>query len=371
MKAHLSPDEWERYQRQIALPELNAAHQIKLKQTKLLYVGAGGLGSAALPYLAAAGIGHITITDHDEISHSNLHRQTIYQDSEAGINKAAAAAKYLQALNPHCDVRALPFKIRHCEEGDNPTRQSRFAVLDCFANARNDEDINFDLILDGSDNFETKTLLNALSIATKTPLISASVNRFEGQAGIFAGFANNAPCYHCLFPELPSDARNCNEAGILGTSAGIVGLYQAHLTLCYLLGIGDIKEGTILSMDLKNLRITKLQLPKDQNCPHCRGATEEIAQEKEEKMAEMFSMDELKSKDHIIVDVRTDGEREADPIEGSLHMEISTLPSHYKELPTDKLLAFVCAGNVRSVKAADFMTAMGYDNVCILDKFSL
>ena len=370
MQAHLSPDEWERYQRQLALPEINAVHQIKLKQTKLFYVGAGGLGSAALPYLAAAGIGHITIADHDEISRSNLHRQTIYEDQEAGTNKAEAAAKYLQAINPHCDVKAIPHKIRHCEKGESPTRQSSFTALDCFAGARNDEYPAFNLILDGSDNFETKTLLNSLSIAQQIPLISASVNRFEGQVGIFAGYATNAPCYHCLFPDLPADARNCNEAGILGTSAGIVGLYQAHLTLCYLLGIGDIKEGTILSMDLKDLRMKKLQLPKDKNCPHCQSATTEITPEKENKMAEMFSMDELKTKNHVIVDVRTEGERTADPIEGSLHMEISTLPSHYKELPTDKLLAFVCAGNVRSVKAADFMTAMGYDNVCILDKFS-
>ncbi len=374
----LSMNEWERYQRQLALPDLNAAHQIKLKQTKLLYVGAGGLGSAALPYLAAAGIGHITIADHDEISRSNLHRQTIYQDNEAGINKAEAAANYLRTLNPHCNVRAFPFKIRHCEEGDSlnfPSLHGSSVQSTCTQGMDHthkacDDDTSYNLILDGSDNFETKTLLNALSIATKTPLISASVNRFEGQAGIFAGFATNAPCYHCLFPELPTDARNCNEAGILGTSAGLTGMYQAHITLCYLLGIGDIKEGTILSMDLKDIRITKLQLPKDQNCPHCRNATEEIAQEKEDKMAEMFSMDELKTKDHLIVDVRTEEEREADPIEGSLHMEISTLPSHYKELPTDTLLAFVCAGNVRSVKAADFMTAMGYDNVCILDKFS-
>ncbi len=368
MKTPLSAAEWDRYQRQLALPDITPAQQIALKQARLLFVGAGGLGAPALPYLAGAGIGHITIVDHDTVSRSNLHRQTIYTDAQEGRGKAEAAAAYLRALNPHCDIKALNQKLRHCE--DDEVRRGDPYGIDCFADARNDG-FSYDLILDGSDNFETKDLLNRLSIAHKIPLISASVNRFEAQAGIFAGFAKSAPCYRCLFPEFPTEARNCNEAGVLGTAAGLAGLYQAHLALLYLLGIGDIGAGTVMTFDFKAMRIQKLSLPKDENCAHCHNAAGEIATKQEKPMTDMLSLDELKQKDHLIVDVRTDGEIAADPIKGALHMELSTLPARYRELPEDKLLAFVCAGNVRSVQAAQFMAAMGRSNVCVLDKFSI
>ena len=338
----------ERYQRQLALPEISITDQQRLSETHLLIVGAGGLGSAALPYLAAAGIGHITIYDHDSVSISNLHRQTLYKDAQDGQNKAELAAAYARDLNPDIEIIAKTEKI---------TTETKIE--------------SFDLILDGSDNFETKTMLNQISIDTKTPLISASVNQWAGQIGIFAGYAKNAPCYHCLFPKLPADARNCNEAGILGTSAGICGMYQAHLTLCLLLGIGDCRPGTLLTFDFKTFRIQNLNVNKDPSCPHCKNATEEFTPNKKEtKMVELISMAELAKKDHIIVDVRTTEEITADPINNALHMELTTIPSHYEELPKDKLLAFVCAGNIRSAQAAEYLGAMGY-KTCVLDKFSL
>ena len=338
----------ERYQRQLALPEISIADQQRLSETRLLIVGAGGLGSAALPYLTAAGIGYITIFDHDNVSISNLHRQTLYKDAQDGRNKAELAAAYARDLNPDIEVIAKNEKL---------TAQTQLK--------------NFDLILDGSDNFETKTLLNQISIKTKTPLISASVNQWAGQIGIFAGYAKNAPCYHCLFPELPTDARNCNEAGILGTSAGVAGMYQAHLTLCYLLGIGDCRPGTLLSFDFKTFRLQNLTVKKDPSCKHCQNATEEWTSVKQEtKMAELISINELAKKDHIIIDVRTTEEITADPIPNTLHMELTTIPQHYRELPQDKLLAFVCAGNIRSAQAAEYLGAMGY-KTCVLDKFSL
>ena len=344
----LSSVEWDRYQRQLALPDITAEDQIRLKQTRILYVGAGGLGAAALPYLAAAGIGAITICDHDDISLANLHRQTVYKTEETGNNKANAMAAYLRALNPHTDIQSIHEKF----SGD----------LDAG---------DFDLILDGSDNFETKDALNALSIRTQTPLIMASVNQFEGQAGIFTGYYADAPCYRCLFPELPSDARNCNEAGILGTSAGLAGLYQAHLALCYILRIGDIDIGTILTMDFKTMRMQKLTLEKEANCPHCTHDGAAKPKRNETMTPELVTREDLQKQDHLIVDVRTHEEVAADPIEGALHMELQTIPARYNELPEDKLLAFVCAANFRSVQAAEFMAAMGRSNVCVLDKFSL
>ncbi len=342
-----------RYSRQTSLPEISIADQQRLSRSKICMIGAGGLGSAALPYLAGAGIGHITIIDHDHISISNLHRQTIYKDQQTGQSKAEAAACYLADLNPDIDV-----KYHHAKVQD---------IL-----AIDDAPQDFDLLLDGSDNFETKTYLNAVSIAHGIPLISASVNQFEGQVGIFSGAYKETPCYHCLFPELPTNARNCNEAGILGTSAGLTGMIQAHLSLQYLVGIHNVQDGCIVKMDFANLRNTKLKLSKNKNCSYC-GNQERIKKhdKKDHTMdIKLIAMDELKNEKHLIVDVRTSGEIEDDPIDGAMHMELSSVPANFSHLPQDRLLAFVCAGNVRSAQAAEYVKAHGYDNVCILDKFS-
>lgn len=338
----------ERYIRQLALPEITPKDQKRLAETHIAVIGAGGLGSALLPYLASAGIGEITIFDHDDVSRSNLHRQTIYKDNEAGQNKAELAAQYIHSLNPEINVNSAPARFESIEK--------------------------YDLIIDGSDNFETKTQLNDISLKTQTPLITASVNQWAGQIGVFAGYAKDRPCYHCLFPELPNDARNCNEAGILGTSAGITGMYQAHIALCYLIGLEGFEPGLVLTFDFKSLRLQKLTLGKDKSCTHCHNATAEWKPQ-EKKMAEMLSMKELQEKEHIIVDVRTDEEVANDPIPAPddkiIHMEVSTVPSRHEELPKDTLLAFVCAGNIRSVKAADYLEGIGYDNICVLDKFSV
>lgn len=338
-------DDFSRYQRQLSLPGITPAHQKKLKATHLVMVGAGGLGAPALPYLAAAGIGKITIIDHDTVDTTNLHRQTIYKDAQSGQSKAALAAAYLKELNPDITVEFVTHKL---ENKDFPA---------C------------DIILDGSDNFKTKTLLNEISIETTTPLISASVNQFEGQIGVFSGGHRGAPCYHCLFHQLPDNARNCNEAGILGTSAGITGLYQAHMTLIYLLGIGNLGLGSVLTLDLMTMRMRLLKLPKDASCPVCSNMKHQPLP-KENVMTEikLVARSELANQDHIIVDVREDYELEADPIDNVLHIPLGQLPMRTNELPQDKVLAFVCASNIRSRKAAEYFAALGYDKVCVLDK---
>lgn len=336
-----------RYEKQLLLPEFTPAHQEFLKNTKLLMIGAGGLGAPALPYLAGAGIGHITIIDHDKVDITNLHRQTIYKDSDAGKNKAGLAASYLQNLNPGIKVIAVPQK------------------------ATSELCVGFDLILDGSDNFETKSLLNDISIKTKTPLISAGVEGFNGMAGIFAGHAD-VPCYRCLYPELPLDACNCNEAGILGTVAGLAGLYQAHLTLCFLLGIGDTGPGTILSFDFKHFRMQYLKLSKNKNCKYCTHsppalcASPPLAGGIRGEHIPLLHPTDLTN--HLIVDVRTHGEVAKDPIEKALHMPLDVITARYNELPRDKPLAFACASNARSMRAAEFMAAKGYTNLYVLDR---
>lgn len=339
-----------RYEKQLLLPEITSAHQEFLCNLKILTIGAGGLGASCLPYLAGAGIGHITIADHDNIDPTNLHRQTIYKDNDTGKSKALHAAEYLKALNRDINVTALTQKI----------------------DAQNAKNLchGFDLILDGSDNFETKSLLNKISIETGTPLITASVEHFKGSIGIFAGFEHDAPCYHCLFPELPIDACDCNETGILGTVAGLAGLYQAHLTLCFLLGIGDINPGSVLSLDFKIMRSQLLKLQKNPECRICSkqsyGAKKPMTQQIQP--IALIHPDDLD--DSLIVDVRTHDEVSMDPIAGALHMQLDTIPARMHELPKDKRLAFACASNIRSRKAAEFLRAQGYDNVCIMDRLA-
>ncbi len=249
-----------RYTRQLSLPEITPQNQASLAQSKIIMVGAGGLGSAALPYLAGAGIGCITIIDHDSVDISNLHRQTIYRTDQFGKNKAICAKSYLNALNPNIDITAINKQI-------NPQNAAKIIAT-----------YSPDLILDGSDNFATKSLLNNVSIELEIPLITASITGFEGQIGSFEGYKPDGPCYRCLFPELPESPEppqsinNTNIDGVLGTSAAIIGTMQAHITLCRLL---DIKLGhnndetPFTRIDLKTLKIRHYTIAKDPNCFYC------------------------------------------------------------------------------------------------------
>lgn len=332
-----------RYDRHLSLPEFTQTHQDLLKNTKLLMIGAGGLAAPALPYLAGAGIGHITIVDNDIVDVTNLHRQTIFKTSDVGKNKAELAAQYIRELNPEIKVTAVPQRLN---QGDDIE--------------------GFDIILDGTDNFESKQLLNELSIRCKTPLIAASVGQFSGSVAIFAGFDKNSPCYHCLFPELPTDCKSCVEGGILGTVAGLAGMYQAHITLCFLIGIGDVKPGSILSLDFKTMRTQHLTLPKNPECEICGKAQYGAQRTKiEAPIIPLLHPDELK--DHVVVDVRTFEETFEKPIENALHIPLDDIPGRYAELPTDRPIAFICRSNRRSRVAAEYLYARGYKNVCVLD----
>lgn len=340
-----------RYSRQMLIPEMTQAHQDHLKNTKLLMVGAGGLGAPALPYLAGAGIGTIAIVDHDVVDITNLHRQTIFKESDAGKNKAECAAAYLRALNPDITVISIAEKITPDNAGE-------------ICNG-------FDILLDGCDNFETKSLLNEMSIKLKMALISASVEQFNGTASIFAGSNKNSPCYHCLFPELPLDCKSCSEAGILGTVAGLSGMMQAHLTLCFLLGLGQIAPGSVVSMDFKTMRTQALTLPKNPDCQICQNhsyGAKKTPMTNNALNIPLLHPDNIT--DHLIIDVRTEEEVSADPIEGALHMRLDTIPARYAELPQDKPLAFACASNIRSRRAAEYLYALGYTNVCVLDRLA-
>lgn len=343
-----------RYARQLALPDFTQTQQEKLGRTKLAMVGAGGLGAAALPYLAAAGVGNITIYDHDKVDITNLQRQTIFTTAQAGQYKADLARDYLKNLNPEIDV------FSSCQKITTENAVEEFTEGTAWHTAP-----NFDLILDGTDNFETKTLLNDISIKTRTPLISASVDEYNGMAAIFAGYTN-APCYHCLYPELPLDCGNCAENGILGTVAGLGGLYQAHLTLCHLLDNEGMTPGAVLAFDFRYMRMQYLRLPKNPDCPAC-GAAAKPSNEDRVKI-DHIRPEDLQS--HIIIDVRTHEEVAVDPIPNALHIALHEIPARYQELPKDKDLAFVCATHVRSRRAAEFMALQGYNRLYVLERLT-
>ena len=245
-----------RYTRQLALPEMSPEKQEKLARSKILIVGAGGLGSAALPYLVGAGIGYIVIADNDRVDISNLHRQTMYRTDQEGRVKSTLAGAFLQEINPQINIYTIDQHIN----ADNAVKLI--------------ERHSPDLLLDGSDNFETKSLLNDVSIELRIPFICASISQFEGQIGSFKGYKSDKPCYRCVFPEFPETSE---VIGPLGTCAGVIGTLQAHITLCRLLDIelGHNEEHPFTRIDLKTLEIKHYNVNKDTKCPCC-GAIKEL-----------------------------------------------------------------------------------------------
>ncbi|HET9482496.1 MAG TPA: molybdopterin-synthase adenylyltransferase MoeB, partial [Xanthomonadales bacterium] len=245
----LDADARERYSRHLLLPEVGEAGQLKLAQARVLVVGAGGLGSPAAYYLAAAGVGRLRIVDHDRIERSNLQRQILHADARVGEPKVASASATLSALNPRISVEA-------CEEKLDEANVARL-VADC------------DVVLDGSDNFAARYAVNAACVAAGTPLVYGAVHRYEGQVSVFA--AADGPCYRCLFPEPPppESAPNCAEAGVLGVVPGLVGLMQATEAVKLILGIGQPLIGRVVHVDALTLRFRELKLSRDPECPGC------------------------------------------------------------------------------------------------------
>lgn len=362
----------DRYIRQMNLPEIGIEGQKKLQNASIVMVGAGGLGAAALPYLAAAGVGNITIIDHDTVALHNLHRQTIFCTDQVGQNKAECAADYLRALNPDIHVFSSQTKLTPNASLPDLFRQSMDHPHKAGDDAKR-------LILDGSDNFETKTLLNDLSITYRIPFITASAEGFAAQCGIFDGWRNDQACYRCLFPDFPLDARNCNEAGILGTTAGLSGLFQAHLALCSLLGLENTKSGIFYSFDFNTMRTTSNIISKNLSCAYCAQLSDQKQNKpiKETPMIEILPIEKVLAMNALVIDVRQPEELIADPLtpveiaHKSLHIPLGELPHRLSELPRDRTLALICAGNIRSVKGANFLATQGFENVCVLDKFTV
>jgi molybdopterin/thiamine biosynthesis adenylyltransferase/rhodanese-related sulfurtransferase len=245
----LSAPQRSRYARHISIPEVGESGQLDLLGSRALLIGAGGLGSPAAYYLAAAGVGTIGLVDDDVVDESNLQRQIIHTTDRVGMLKGESAKVAIEALNPDVKVNVHPFRVTK----DN--------VLDLLA--------DYDVIVDGADNFPTRYLLNDASLMTRTPLVHASILRFEGHASVFLPY--EGPCYRCLFPEPPPPdmAPSCGEAGVLGVLCGVMGNIQANEAIKVLLGIGDTLSGRLLIYDALGMTFTELKVRRDPNCPAC------------------------------------------------------------------------------------------------------
>lgn len=244
-------DAAERYARHLVLPEVGFSGQQKLMHARVALVGAGGLGAPIALYLAAAGVGMLTLVDDDVVERSNLQRQVIHADARIGMPKVDSARSTLNALNPSVHVNTVATRL--CA-----------ANVEALLNGH-------DIIVDGADNFPTRYLLSAASLHLGLPLVYGAVHRFSGQVSVFDPRRADSPCYRCLFPQPPSaaEAPNCSEAGVLGVMPGIVGLLQANEVLKLILGIGEPLVGRLLCHDALAGTFRELQLPRDPACPGC------------------------------------------------------------------------------------------------------
>ena len=249
MSSPFTEDQIKRYSRHIILPEVGGKGQLKLLKAKVFLVGAGGLGSPAAFYLAAAGIGKIGIADSDIVDHSNLQRQILHSTKDIGRSKAISAKETLEALNP--DIEVVPYTERLTSEN----------ILDIIK--------DYDVILDGADNFPTRYLVNDACVFLKKPLSHGSIFRFEGQVTTIVPF--EGPCYRCLYetPPPPGLVPSCQEAGVLGVLPGVVGSIQATEVVKLILGKGEILKGKLLIYDSLNMDFKKVKIHKNPNCPVC------------------------------------------------------------------------------------------------------
>jgi adenylyltransferase/sulfurtransferase len=247
----LSDDELERYARHIVLPQVGGVGQRRLKDSRVAIVGAGGIGSAAIPALAAAGIGRITIIDDGVVERSNLQRQTIFRDDQVGQPKARLAAEFAHALNPHIEAVPAQQRLGNANAGELAA--------------------GHDLVLDGSDNFATRLAVSDAVTRLQIPLVSAAAVQFQGQVGLFRGWEASKPCYRCFVGDAfdADDCDTCAEQGVLGALAATVGSFGALMAIRAIAGIGEDVAGHLFLFDGAKLEWRTIRLPKDPRCKAC------------------------------------------------------------------------------------------------------
>jgi adenylyltransferase/sulfurtransferase len=357
----LSQEEVLRYSRHLIMPEVTMEGQKRLKAARVLLVGTGGLGSPIAVYLAAAGVGTIGLVDFDRVDLTNLQRQILHFTPDVGRPKLQSAAEKIQAINP--SVHVIPFETRLTSEN----------ALDILR--------DFDVIVDGTDNFPTRYLVNDACVLLGKPNVYGSIFRFEGQASVF--WASHGPCYRCLYPEPPPPGLvpSCAEGGVLGILPGLIGLVQATETIKLILGKGEPLVGRLLLLDALQMRWRELKLRKDPNCPLC-GENPTIRElidyqefcgvrgEEQPATDELPSLTptELKARlDRgeriLILDVREPFELEISRLPEVVHIPMGQVPERVHELnPADEIVV-MCRSGGRSAQITRLLQAMGFARV--------
>jgi adenylyltransferase/sulfurtransferase len=369
----LTIDEVRRYSRHLIIPDVGMSGQKRLKNAKVLVIGAGGLGSPALLYLAAAGVGTIGIAEFDEVDESNLQRQIIHGQSDIGRPKAESARDSIKEANPYVDV------VVHGERLDNDN------VLQVFE--------GYDLIVDGTDNFATRYMVNDAAYFLRIPYVWGSIYRFDGQASVFwphavdeDGESVSAPCYRCLYPEPPPPGMvpSCAEGGVLGVLCASIGSIQVNEAIKLLTGIGDPLVGKLMIYDALEMEYRKLRVRKDPNCALCGenptvtelidyetfcGAISEDAADAAAgstisvvQLEHMLKERAEGARDFVLVDVREPNEYEINQIPGSVLIPKGEFlnGNALSQLPADKQVVLHCKSGVRSAEALAVVKGAGY-----------
>jgi adenylyltransferase/sulfurtransferase len=332
----LTKSERARYARHLILPEVGEAGQEKLKAGSVLIVGAGGLGSPVGLYLAAAGVGRIGLVDFDDVDASNLHRQVLYGSSDVGRPKVEAAKSRLQDLNPDITIETHDAAL---------TSENALGIIE-----------RYDVIVDGTDNFPTRYLVNDACVLLGKPNVYGSIFRFEGQASVFS--AADGPCYRCLYPEPPPPhlVPSCAEGGVLGVLPGVIGTIQATETIKLLAGIGESLVGRLLLFDALRMSFRTLRL-KQQHESHA-VITCLIDYDQFCNPANLHEVIEIGNA--IPIDVREEYEWDDGHIEGARHIPLGELPNRLDELPRDTDIVFYCQTGGRSARALDVAGDAGF-----------
>jgi sulfur-carrier protein adenylyltransferase/sulfurtransferase len=357
----LSNEEVARYSRHLILPEVGMQGQLKLKQAKVALIGAGGLGAPLGLYLAAAGVGRIGIVDFDVVDASNLQRQVIHGTRDLGRKKLDSAADRMRDINPNVTIDKFDAGL---------SSENALEILK-----------DYDLVIDGTDNFPTRYLVNDACVLLKKPNVYGSIFRFEGQATVFA--YEDGPCYRCLYPEPPPPGLvpSCAEGGVLGILPGLIGVIQATEAVKIILGLGETLKNRLLLYDALGMRFRELKLRRDRNCPACGDhptITKLIDYQEFCGIRPMASqaapaegvidVTEVKQKldrgdDFVLIDVREPHEYQIARIPGARLIPLGELPKHLNELDPDADIVAHCKTGGRSQKAVDLLKQNGFRHV--------
>ena len=356
----LSHEELLRYSRHLTLPEVGLAGQSKLSDARVLLIGAGGLGSPAALYLAAAGVGTLGVVDFDLVDRSNLQRQILHGTSDIGVAKTDSARKRLHDVNPHVHVETFSERL---------SSANALGILQ-----------QFDIVVDGSDNFPTRYLVNDACVLLGKPDVYGAVFRFDGQVSVFS--AKDGPCYRCLYAEPPPPdlVPSCAEGGILGVLPGIIGSLQALEAIKLIIGVGESLVGRLLLFDGRRMQFRELALQKDPDCPVCGnqptitslidyeafcgvGAASAEHEAESEITARDLQRQRARKPNLLLLDVREPREAEIARIDGSQLIPLRELPRAIPNLPANAEIVTLCHHGQRSMKARELLKGAGFANV--------